>query len=438
MSKKEHFVDRFLFFEEKYELFSLQIKGVYIWPIIRFNVYSLLLEKSSNTQESHPKQNVLLSLLLSLRNFIPSIIKSPFFIRHSKTTIILNHKRKVKNESGLFECKYTEHLINEDSYVLEAPFYDKHFKPSSTKNVFYLDLILNIARIYSIYGSKKQIGKNESSKLERLNAVFKSEFGLNINGFNSYVMKMIFKHKAISFFAKKIFSKVKPEQLIVAVSYSDANMPFVEQAKSLGIRVIEIQHGILGRNHIAYNFMKKENFGWFPDEIWVWNKFWKESSRFPISEDKIIVKGFPFLDRYKSKWNSKNTEKKQLLIFSQGPYSDKLIEFTRRLSHKINPLEYQIVFKPHPSELISVGDKFQQLTQENIIISEESNIYNLFGASLIQIGVNSTALFEGLEFGLKTFVLDIEHDGFWDNVDNVVIVKNQDAVVQYLNDNKKL
>lgn len=142
MLEKEGFIDRFLLVEDKYELFKLQIEDVYIWPIIRFNLYSLLLQKLSNTQESHPKGNILHSLLVTLKNFIPSIVKSTFFIRCEKKTIILNHKRKVKNENDFFECKYTEYLVDEDSYVLEAPFYDKHFEPSATKNVFYPESLI--------------------------------------------------------------------------------------------------------------------------------------------------------------------------------------------------------------------------------------------------------------------------------------------------------
>ncbi|WP_291857681.1 hypothetical protein [Marinilabilia sp.] len=432
MTNNHFFIKKFILVEEKYDLFNLQINEINIWPIIRFNLFSLLLQKCCNTQESHPKVNTVSSLIIVLRNFFASIIYSPFLLRQNKKTIVFNHKRKVKNDSGLFECKYTEFLTGDDTYVFEAPFNDKHFKPTATKNIVYLDLILNIARIYSIYGSKKRISPKNLRILDRMHAIIKSEFGVNVNNFNAYVMKMLYKHRAISFFAERVLKNIKPERLVVSVSYSDANMPFVEKAKSMGIKVIEIQHGILGRDHIAYNFMNKKEFNWFPDEIWVWSKFWKKSSRFPISEDKIVVKGFPFLDSYKSGWKRRETDKQQILVISQGPFSDNLIEFTRRLNSKINHSKYQIIFKPHPSELIPGRKKFQQLNNENIIVSKESNIYELFGTSSYQIGVSSTALFEGLEFDLRTFILDAGPVDIWNDIKGVIMVKNEDDVLKHL------
>jgi len=434
MVKKDNCLDKFLITEENNKLFKLQIKGNYIWPIIRFNLYSLILQKSSKTQENHPKANAVNTLITFFRNFIPSIARSTFWIKRKKKTVILNHKRKIKNTEGLFECKYTEFLMDDNTYVFEAPFNDKHFKPYETKNVYYLDIILNIARIYGIYGSKSQISKEDTDKLNWLKNIVESEFNINIEDFNAFVLKMLYKHKATSFFAKHLLKKVKPEKLIVAVAYSDANMPFVEQAKKMGVKVIEIQHGIMGVNHVAYNFLKKDELTWFPDEIWVWSNYWKKSSRFPISEDRILVKGFPFLDRYKNNIRIKETDKKQFLIISQGPYSDELVGFASDLNRKLDQRKYQVIFKPHPSELATGRKKFERLTNENIIVSEKSNIYELQATAAYQIGVSSTALFEGLEFGLKTFILDIGRVNVWKGVEDIMIVNNEEDILNQLRD----
>lgn len=434
MPTKVHFIDRFLVFEEKYELFNLQVLNCHIWPVIRFNLYSLLLQKEYGTQEGHPKESFTSSLRGFFVYFFPSIFNLFFFLRKGKETVILNHKRKVKNAAGFFECKYTEFLTGSDACVLEAPFNNRHFKPSNTPNVVYLDLILNIARLYSVFGRKKKIGASDLSKLERLHAELNSEFGLSIWDFNALVLKMLYKYKAISYFAKRILGKLRANRLIVTVSYSDVNLPFIEQAKLRGMKVIEIQHGIMGLNHIAYNYLNKKEHLWFPDVIWVWSTFWKESSRFPISAEEVLIKGFPFLERYKKAWDKQDRGKNQVLIVSQGPYSDRIMEFACRLKRKIDSTEFKILYKPHPSEFVSGVTKFDILANAGISVSTESNIYDLFASSIAQIGVNSTALFEGLEFGLKTFILDVGDISVWKGFDGVFVVDDEDDILMYLSE----
>jgi hypothetical protein len=47
------------------------------------------------------------------------------------------------------------------------------------------------------------------------------------------------------------------------------------------------------------------------------------------------------------------------------------------------------------------------LADSNVeVVGDEPPLYELFATSTTQVGVNSTALFEGLKFGLDTFVLD--------------------------------
>jgi len=49
------------------------------------------------------------------------------------------------------------------------------------------------------------------------------------------------------------------------------------------------------------------------------------------------------------------------------------------------------------------------LINANIKILDDSktSLYNLFSESEIQVGVASTAVYEGLAFGLKTYILDV-------------------------------
>lgn len=426
-----NFIDKFLQFEEKNNLFELKIVGTLLWPIIRFRVYSLLYQYINNTQLNHPKKSKYQSFFLILKSFYISIVKSPFFLHH-KNTIIFNHPRKIRNKNGFFECKYTEYLTNSDSYVFETPFQDKHFTPTQTPNLYYLDLILSIGRINSILSKFRYIKKEDRRKIYSLQQIIFKEFKVIIPNFRKLIIQLLFKHKAILVLANIVLKRIRPRQIILAVAYSDINMPFVEQAKKMEIKVIEQQHGIMGQTHIAYNFLKKQDFNWFPDEIWVWNKFWAESTRFPISEECIKVKNFPFLDKFKKNHIVKGDHLKQILIVSQGPYSDILIDLTLKLNNNINRKEYQIAFKPHPSELGANSKNIKLLLEQNIPVLTDNNIYSIFNESTCQIGVNSTALFEGIEFGLKTFIYKPYGWEIFNKIDDVKFFHNEFDIINNL------
>jgi len=424
-------IDKFIQFEEDYNLFELQIFGISLWPVIRFRVYSLIYQKVNNTQINHPKKNVFKSIILIIKGSYLALIKSPFFLK-KKSTIIFNHPRKIINENGFYECKYTEHLTGHDAYVFEIPFQDRHYKPSQTPNLVYLDIILTLGRLNSIIGKFKYLKNADINKIIKLKHSIEREFNVKIPDFITLVKVLINKHKIISFLAKKILKQIKPRQLIMTVAYSDINLPFVEQAKRLGIKVIELQHGIMGGSHIAYNFYKIQNFNWYPDEIWVWNDFWANKSKFPIINEKIIVKGFPYLEKYKKERIINNENKKQIIIISQGPFSDKLIDLTIKLNNKLNHKVYQIAYKPHPSELEANVKNMDVLLKQNILISTDNNIYKVFNESYCQIGVNSTALFEGIELGLKTFVYKISGSEVLKDVENAIFINDENDIIDNL------
>ena len=94
----------------------------------------------------------------------------------------------------------------------------------------------------------------------------------------------------------KLLDKVKPKIIIEVVSYSFNNLLINEVAKKYKIPTIELQHGTIGRYHIAYNFKKQIYLPTFPDYIFLFGEYWKNNTRFPISNGKLKVTGFPYFE----------------------------------------------------------------------------------------------------------------------------------------------
>ena len=65
-------------------------------------------------------------------------------------------------------------------------------------------------------------------------------------------------------------------------------------------------------------------------------------------------------------------------------------------------------YKPHPYEYVGSEPKyFQELRNAGVTVSDkDSDIYEIFARSRWQVGIFSTALYEGLYFNVACFVLD--------------------------------
>ena len=63
-----------------------------------------------------------------------------------------------------------------------------------------------------------------------------------------------------------------------------------------------------------------------------------------------------------------------------------------------------------PLEEIGWEEKYPELVESKIkvIDTKSLSLYDLFAESMIQVGVCSTALYEGLAFGLQTYVIDAQ------------------------------
>jgi CDP-glycerol glycerophosphotransferase (TagB/SpsB family) len=81
------------------------------------------------------------------------------------------------------------------------------------------------------------------------------------------------------------------------------------------------------------------------------------------------------------------------------------------ISEKLSSEQYHIIFKLHPGEYSIWETRYPWLKNDKIevIASRERNLYEYLAISDVQVGVYSTAIYEGLGFGLQTFIYDAPH-----------------------------
>jgi hypothetical protein len=81
--------------------------------------------------------------------------------------------------------------------------------------------------------------------------------------------------------------------------------------------------------------------------------------------------------------------------------------FRSDLAARVDPARFHIVYKLHPSEMSGWQRRYPWLAATKITVQDSptDDIYTELARAHVQVGVYSTALFEGLAFGLPTAIM---------------------------------
>lgn len=403
MNLKE-IVDKILFLEKKYKLYDIKYKSYEVWPFFRMYFYYDYMKRFDIFDISHDKIKINFKFIWA---FIKTLFSLNIFklFGKKKKYVILEHPRN-KNGKDIYTDNIKEVINNEGLYISFSTLFR-----NNRKETIYLDGI----KVLSKFLSKFLFRFLDKSKFKKHDE-FSKEIGYsNINNFKKYYVEYI-----IMFHFYKILLKYhNPKLVILVVSYY--NLPLIAAAKHLSIKTLEMQHGVISSYHLGYNHIVIEN-NFFPDYLGVFSNFWEKASTYP-KNTKFIEIGNDFLVI-----DSKVVEKdeKMILFISQGVISQYLIEFI--IINKELFVDYEIYFKLHPGEFEMNDEKYKELIRlSNIInlkiIKNEISLEDLQNNARIQIGVFSTALYEGIERNCKTIVLDAPGYEYMNDLANKSIVK---------------
>lgn len=411
--------NKFLCFEHDYNLLNKEINGFKYWQHIRFELFREIQLISGLINENQKSSS------RSYKKMIQSVIsKNHLLYNQSVDLLVMGHYRYIKNKNNKYESIYTTPILKEINYkyLLIEPFSEENIhRDLELESTYYytdLQLMVNVFikfRLYKFLSLSKL--KQESKQLA---STINKEFNILFNEDKLY--QLMLKSYIRWIFGKKYFlkllSKLNPKVILEVVGYTPYNLILNEVAKSQKIPTIELQHGLIGEKHIAYNFIKKENYETFPDIILTYSDYWKKNTRFPISDYNVISTGFPYLENIVNEFNCKREKENKMyniLFISQWSIGKQLSEFAVELYNyfEVNNInQYKIHYHLHPEEQLEGNSQYERLMQYkdkiNIIEKKHQSLYESFSMCDIQVGVYSTGLYEGLAFGLDTFILNIE------------------------------
>lgn len=388
----------------------------------RFKIHDMLKQQFCGHKVAHtPAENYREMSPARLLRFLfgvacSSLVKCWIWAPRRRDYLVFCHQRlRFREDKDWYEDVYTDDLVSEigsgKCTIIESPYSWIHQKPrphtvwhNELSNLigFFVIPIVKL-RLKNKRKNIKNMAHDMSYYLEKvLGKNFEREIYKKLDEKLTFVLKSKIQYKLL-------LKYLHPKKILVLVSYGKEGLMWA--AKELRIPSIEIQHGVITEEHLGYSFKDTMIKYTFPDYFLLFGDYWKQTVNFPIEQEKLITFGYPYLERLIKK-TKKSRKINQILFISQGTIGEKLSKFAVGFA-KNQKEDVHIVYKLHPGEAARWKGIYPWLLEASkekkieVIDSHSPNLYSLFAESKWQVGVYSTALFEGLAYNCITFLVNL-------------------------------
>ncbi len=211
---------------------------------------------------------------------------------------------------------------------------------------------------------------------------------------------------------RRLLEKRQPSEIFCVCAYGGL-AALVAAAHEMSIPVSEVQHGMLDGLHLGYRYPVLPRTGhldYFPDRFFAWELKTNQAGPMPCEIDLIP---FPQAERLHRLRATAVKEANLVIVLSQPTVAGMMVKALIDRRHAL--AGFRLVIKLHPIELEDPRRRNVYLPlagEGNISFDESGDLHNLLSRAEYQIGVYSSALFEGIELGCRTLLLPlpgIEH-----------------------------
>lgn len=404
--------ERIFELESEHGLLDFEVDGVKVWQYARMSIYYRVAQACRVLDDPHPAPSGLYAKLRERLSNLKSILfHNPLYVSGTIDTLVVDHPRSMMLNGSHVDI-YTHFLLkrleeNCDRFlVIEKPFRGAHSrKPSRLRT--HTDSILLFHRLRHFLG----IGACSKGGLEQIswiNQIIRNAFNIDVD-FRPLLIDAVTRFKSNSIFYARLLVRLKPKKIFVVDAYTYLG-DLIWSAKEAGIETVEIQHGVFSRYHLGYSYSERTvPLDYFPDKFMVWGNFWRDLIDFPVSRQNVIVDSFPFFHKMREKYSEIFRRKNCILVLSQGAIGRALSDVFATVIRDLS--DFELIYKLHPSEYSGWRD-YPSLVEiarhKNVrIVDHNVDLYQLFAEAEYQIGVFSTAIYEGIGMGCKTVLLDL-------------------------------
>lgn len=398
--------------EREFGLLDLEVAGVKVWQYLRMPIYYHVAERAGVFLAPHVPSGGRFAKVTKIFNYlIGAILHNPFFgKRRSVEQVVIEHPRSV-NFSGQDVDIYSHFYIKAlqasgISYLSldRADLGSEHRKAYDPARK-YIDIFPVLVKLCGLQG-KHRLSAQHKALVRSVSERLSREIGAAID-LEPLLAPAVLKFQVNYRLYKALFKRLKPKRLVVVVGYAYGDA--IRAAKDLGIETVEIQHGTFSRYHLGYSYPGVErSLDYFPDTFMAWGSFWADMGVLPLAQERIQFAGFAYFHHLRNQQLQVRKQDKKIIVLSQGALGARIAEFVYSLREVLK--DFEIVYKLHPGEF-SRWQEYEHLVllaeMPNVVIAKQANLYELFASARYQIGVFSTAVYEGIGFGCTTLLLDL-------------------------------
>jgi hypothetical protein len=331
---------------------------------------------------------------LALRNLL---WRNPYRAEPADICVV-GHPRRQRGPDGRWWDIYCDPLFADSELdIVHFEFSDflTHRRPPRTPNLRYLDLI----DLPGIAAAELPVplSRQQRQTVERFAPVeeaIEAEFDVHV-GVRRIIAGELRRRAVLRPLYARLLRRVDPKLLVLVVSYGRGMKVLIEVAKTLEIPVVELQHGQIRGENAGYDFPGDVEVGLLPDGLWTFGSFWATQAEMPISADRVRPVGFPWLER-QIKAHATARTRDQLLFISQGTVGEALSQLAVACAADTRIID-EVMYKVHPGEVDRWREAYPWLldSEVTVIDGQSPSLYELFAQSRAQVGVGSTAVYEG-------------------------------------------
>jgi hypothetical protein len=405
-------IEQFLAFEREHAPARWDVAGTLVWPYVRQRVFDdWSRERGVHSERQSPPQRLYLRHAREQRGQLGRVLERYDARRLSRAPILfLSHSRHYALE-GRHVSPYTHYLLNDlsDEAYWDLQFSDggRHHVDDGLRRVVYLDAIHQAAfKGYALAHRWGAVRRSVRSAAHDMRASLQRELGLALPAerLDRWLWNAVRTHHGYGAVCERILDRVRPELLINVVHYSWPNLTMTECAHRRGIVVAELQHGTVWPEHIAYNLGSTSAAPSTPDYFLSFGEFWSEmvvGLGLPPGHTPAI--GFSWLEQRMAA--APRAADKTLLVLSQRSIGVELSRWAVEAAPKLAAHGWRTIYRLHAGEVADHRERLPWLTGAPLTVSTGTpELYSQFGTVGAQLGVYSTALFEGVAFGLPTLI----------------------------------
>ncbi len=208
-----------------------------------------------------------------------------------------------------------------------------------------------------------------------------------------------------------LFRRMRPKAILLTCYY-DAKMPAIRSARSLGIKVVEVQHGTIGRGHPAYNVHRDMDRSCFPEHLLVFGE--RELATFDnprfIDRANVHPVGSYYIDYIRTNYRPDPQLSEQISGYErivgvtlQWTCERRLVDFLCEAAELDAGILYILI--PREPERKEYSD---MVMPPNIVVVRDKNFYELMAYCDFHTTVYSTCALEAPSLGVQNILVDID------------------------------